>query len=146
VLNPADLEFEAMRSSGSGGQHVNTTDSAVRVTHKPTGIAVRCDQEKSQIKNRELAVKRLRSKLLEIEVEKAEAERTANRREQIGTGERSEKIRTYNYPQDRVTDHRIGLTRHNLPGFMDGDIDDMLDSLRSNDEASRMNSLSDGPA
>jgi peptide chain release factor 1 len=146
VLNPADLEFEAMRSSGSGGQHVNTTDSAVRVTHKPTGIAIRCDQEKSQIKNRELAVKRLRSKLLEIEVEKAEAERTANRREQIGTGERSEKIRTYNYPQDRVTDHRIGLTRHNLPGFMDGDIDDMLESLRSNDEASRMNSLSDGAA
>jgi peptide chain release factor 1 len=146
VLDPADLEFEAMRSSGSGGQHVNTTDSAVRVTHKPTGIAVRCDQEKSQLKNRELAVKRLRSKLLAIEVEKAEAERTANRREQIGTGERSEKIRTYNYPQDRVTDHRIGLTRHNLPGFKDGDVDDMLESLRSNDEASRMKSLSDSPS
>jgi peptide chain release factor 1 len=142
-LDPSDLEFETMRSSGSGGQHVNTTDSAVRVTHKPTGIAVRCDQEKSQIKNRELAVKRLRSKLLEIEVEKAEAERTASRREQIGTGERSEKIRTYNYPQDRITDHRIGLTRHNLPGFMDGDIDDVLEGLRSTDEASRMKSLAD---
>jgi peptide chain release factor 1 len=140
-IDPADLEFETMRSSGSGGQHVNTTDSAVRVTHKPTGIAVRCDQEKSQLKNRELAVKRLRSKLLEIEVEKAEAERSASRREQIGTGERSEKIRTYNYPQDRITDHRIGLTRHNLPGFMDGDIDDVLESLRSNDEASRMSEL-----
>jgi peptide chain release factor 1 len=140
-IDPSDLEFETMRSSGSGGQHVNTTDSAVRVTHKPTGIAVRCDQEKSQLKNRELAVKRLRSKLLELEVEKAEAERAASRREQIGTGERSEKIRTYNYPQDRITDHRIGLTRHNLPGFMDGDIDDVLESLRSNDEASRMAEL-----
>ena len=140
-IDPAELEFETMRSSGSGGQHVNTTDSAVRVTHKPTGIAIRCDQEKSQLKNRELAVKRLRSKLLELEVEKAEAERAASRREQIGTGERSEKIRTYNYPQDRITDHRIGLTRHNLPGFMDGDVDDLLEALRSNDEASRMAEL-----
>jgi peptide chain release factor 1 len=140
-IDPSDLEFEAMRSSGSGGQHVNTTDSAVRLTHKPTGIAVRCDQEKSQLKNRELALKRLRSKLLEIEVEKADAERAASRREQIGTGERSEKIRTYNYPQDRITDHRVGLTRHNLPGFMDGDIDEVLASLRQNEEASRMAEL-----
>ena len=140
-LDPSDLEFEAMRSSGSGGQHVNTTDSAVRVTHKPTGIAIRVDQEKSQLKNRELAVKRLRSKLLEIEIEKAEAERSANRREQIGTGERSEKIRTYNYPQDRITDHRVGLTRHNLAGFMDGDIDDVLGALRQDEEAARMAEL-----
>ena len=140
-LDPADLEFECMRSSGSGGQHVNTTDSAVRITHKPTGIAIRVDQEKSQIKNRELAVKRLRSKLLEIEIERADTERSANRREQIGTGERSEKIRTYNYPQDRISDHRVGLTRHNLTGFMDGDIDDVLAALRQDEEAARMNEL-----
>ncbi|NVB39736.1 peptide chain release factor 1 [Pseudenhygromyxa sp. WMMC2535] len=140
-LDPADLEFEFMRSSGAGGQHVNTTDSAVRVTHKPTGLAVRCDQEKSQVKNRELAVQRLRSKMLEAEIERADAERAASRREQIGTGERSEKIRTYNYPQDRITDHRVSLTRHNLPGFMDGDIEDVLAALRSEDEAARMAEL-----
>lgn len=141
-IDPSDLEFTAMRSSGSGGQHVNTTDSAVRLIHTPSGIAVRCDQEKSQLKNRELALKRLRSKLLEIEIEKAESERAASRREQIGTGERSEKIRTYNYPQDRVTDHRVGLTRHNLPGFMDGDILDVLSSLRQDEEAARMAEVS----
>ncbi len=140
-IDPADIEFTTMRSSGSGGQHVNTTDSAVRVIHRPTGIAVRCDQEKSQIKNRELAMQRLRSKMLEIEIEKAETARAADRREQIGTGERSEKIRTYNYPQDRITDHRVGLTRHNLSGFMDGDIDDILSALRSDDEAARMAEL-----
>ncbi|HVI02337.1 MAG TPA: peptide chain release factor 1 [Enhygromyxa sp.] len=140
-IDPSEIEFEAMRSSGSGGQHVNTTDSAVRITHKPTGIAIRVDQEKSQLKNRELALKRLRSKLLEIEIEKAEAERAASRREQIGTGERSEKIRTYNYPQDRITDHRVGLTRHNLNGFMDGDIDDVLGALRQDEEAARMSEL-----
>ena len=140
-IDPSDLEFTAMRSSGSGGQHVNTTDSAVRLIHKPSGIAVRCDQEKSQLKNRDLALKRLRSKLLEIEVQKAEAERAANRRDQIGTGERSEKIRTYNYPQDRITDHRVNLTRHNLPGFMDGDIDDVVGALRQDEEAARMAEL-----
>jgi peptide chain release factor 1 len=140
-IDPSEIEFETMRSSGSGGQHVNTTDSAVRITHKPTGIAIRVDQEKSQIKNRDLALKRLRSKLLELEIEKAEAERAANRREQIGTGERSEKIRTYNYPQDRITDHRVSLTRHNLPGFMDGDIDDVLAALRADEEAARMSDL-----
>lgn len=137
-IDPSDLEFEAMRSSGSGGQHVNTTDSAVRLTHRPTGIAVRCDQEKSQTKNRELALQRLRAKLLEIEIERAETERAADRREQIGTGDRSEKIRTYNYPQDRITDHRIAMTRHNLAGFMDGSIEDVLAALQANDEAARM--------
>lgn len=140
-IDPSDLEFQVMRSSGSGGQHVNTTDSAVRIIHKPTGIALRVDQEKSQIKNRELALKRLRSKLLEIEIERIETERAQSRREQVGTGERSEKIRTYNYPQDRVTDHRITMTRHNLPGFMDGEIDDMIGQLRANDEAVRMSEL-----
>lgn len=140
-IDASDIEFEAMRSGGSGGQHVNTTDSAVRLTHKPTGIAVRCDQEKSQFKNRDLALIRLRSRLLEIEIEKAETERSASRREQIGTGDRSEKIRTYNYPQDRVTDHRVGVTRHNLAGFMDGDIDDMLAALRQDEEVARMSEL-----
>jgi peptide chain release factor 1 len=140
-IDPSDLEYQVMRSSGSGGQHVNTTDSAVRIIHKPTGIALRVDQEKSQVKNRELALKRLRSKLLEIEIERIETERAQSRREQVGTGERSEKIRTYNYPQDRVTDHRIGMTRHNLPGFMDGDIDDVIGQLRANDEAVRMSEL-----
>jgi peptide chain release factor 1 len=140
-IDPSDLEFDVMRSSGSGGQHVNTTDSAVRITHKPTGISLRVDQEKSQIKNRELALKRLRSKLLEMEIERVEAERAQSRREQVGTGERSEKIRTYNYPQDRITDHRIGMTRHNLPGFMDGDIDDVVGQLRAHDEAVRMSEL-----
>lgn len=141
-IDPADIEFSAMRSSGSGGQHVNTTDSAVRLIHKPTGIAVRCDQEKSQLKNRELAMQRLRSRLLEAEIQKAEAARAADRRDQIGTGERSEKIRTYNYPQDRITDHRVSLTRHNLSGFMDGDIDDVIAALRSDDEAARMAEVS----
>jgi peptide chain release factor 1 len=140
-IDPSDLEFDVMRSSGSGGQHVNTTDSAVRITHKPTGISLRVDQEKSQIKNRELALKRLRSKLLEIEIERVEAERAQSRREQVGSGERSEKIRTYNYPQDRITDHRVGLTRHNLPGFMDGDITDVIAELRAHDEAVRMSEL-----
>jgi peptide chain release factor 1 len=142
-INPADLEFETMRSSGSGGQHVNTTDSAVRIIHKPTGISLRVDQEKSQIKNRELAVKRLRSKLLEIEIERVETERATSRREQVGSGDRAEKIRTYNYPQDRITDHRVGLTRHNLPGFMDGEITDVIGELRAHDEAIRMGELKD---
>ncbi len=142
-IDPSDLEFETMRSSGSGGQHVNTTDSAVRIIHKPTGISLRVDQEKSQIKNRELAVKRLRSKLLEIEIERVETERASSRREQVGSGDRAEKIRTYNYPQDRITDHRIGLTRHNLPGFMDGEIDDLIAELRAHDEAIRMGDLKD---
>lgn len=140
-IDPSDIEFEAMRSGGSGGQHVNTTDSAVRLTHKPTGVAVRCDQEKSQFKNRDLAMIRLRSKLLEVEIEKAESARAASRREQIGTGDRSEKIRTYNYPQDRITDHRVSVTRHNLAGFMDGDIDDLLAALRQDEEAARMSEL-----
>lgn len=143
-IDPSDLVFTAMRSSGSGGQHVNTTDSAVRVVHGPTGIAIRCDQEKSQIKNRELVLQRLRSKLLEIEIEKADTARAASRRQQIGTGDRSEKIRTYNYPQDRVTDHRVSVTRHNLSGFMDGDIDDMLASLRQDEEAARMAEMANG--
>ncbi|MCA9714349.1 MAG: peptide chain release factor 1 [Myxococcales bacterium] len=137
-INPADLEWQVMRSSGAGGQHVNTTDSAVRVIHKPTGLAVRSDQEKSQTKNREIALRLLRSRMLDAEIQRVNAERAAHRKDQVGSGDRSEKVRTYNYPQDRVTDHRIGLTRHNLPAFMDGDVGDVVEALRAHDEAARL--------
>jgi peptide chain release factor 1 len=130
-INPADIEMDVMRSTGSGGQSVNTTDSAVRLTHKPTGVVVKCQQEKSQIKNRAMAMKILRTKLYEMELEKQQSERDAARRSQVGTGDRSEKIRTYNFPQDRLTDHRIGLTRHNLAAVMDGDIDDVIVACRT---------------
>ncbi|MEZ4454706.1 MAG: peptide chain release factor 1 [Nannocystaceae bacterium] len=137
-VNPKDLEIQTMRASGAGGQHVNTTDSAVRITHLPSGIAVHCRQEKSQVKNREIALRLLRARLLDLEIQKYQTERAAQRRGQIGTGDRSEKIRTYNYPQDRVSDHRIGLTRHALQDFMDGDLDDVIDALRTSDEADRL--------
>ncbi len=130
-VNPADLEVDTMRSTGSGGQSVNTTDSAVRITHKPTGVVVKCQQEKSQIKNRSMAMKMLRAKLYEMEMERQRSARDAARKSQVGTGDRSEKIRTYNFPQDRLTDHRIGYTRHNLPAVMDGDVQDVLDACRT---------------
>lgn len=140
-INPSDLRIDVMRSSGAGGQHVNTTDSAVRITHLPSNIAVHCQQEKSQVKNREIAMALLRSRLLDREIQRVAAERAAHRKNQVGTGDRSEKVRTYNYPQDRITDHRIGLTRHNLPAFMDGDILDVVEALRAEDEAARMAEL-----
>jgi peptide chain release factor 1 len=130
-INPADIDMQVFRSTGSGGQSVNTTDSAVRLTHRPTGVVVKCQQEKSQIKNRAMAMKMLRAKLYEMEQERVSSERDAARKSQVGTGERSEKIRTYNFPQDRVTDHRISKSRHNLPAYMDGDIQDMLDGCRT---------------
>jgi peptide chain release factor 1 len=130
-INPADIQMDVMRSTGAGGQSVNTTDSAVRLTHKPTGVVVKCQQEKSQLKNRAQAMKMLRAKLYEMENEKRQSARDATRKSQVGSGDRSEKIRTYNFPQDRLTDHRIGLTRHNLAAVMDGDIDDMIVACRT---------------
>jgi peptide chain release factor 1 len=130
-INPADIQMDVMRSTGAGGQSVNTTDSAVRLTHKPTGVVVKCQQEKSQLKNRAQAMKMLRTKLYEMELEKQQTARDATRKSQVGTGDRSEKIRTYNFPQDRLTDHRIGLTRHNLPAVMDGDVEDVVNACRT---------------
>ncbi len=130
-INPADIEMDVFRSTGSGGQSVNTTDSAVRLTHKPTGVIVKCQQEKSQLKNRNMAMRMLRAKLYEMELEKQKSSRDAARKSQVGSGDRSEKIRTYNFPQDRLTDHRINYTRHNLPAVMDGDVQDMIDACRT---------------
>jgi peptide chain release factor 1 len=130
-INAADLETDVFRSTGSGGQSVNTTDSAVRITHKPSGVIVKCQQEKSQLKNRSMAMKMLRAKLYEMETEKQQSARDASRKSQVGSGDRSEKIRTYNFPQDRLTDHRINYTRHNLPAVMDGDVQDMVDACRT---------------
>ncbi|MFL5322347.1 MAG: peptide chain release factor 1 [Myxococcaceae bacterium] len=134
-LNPADIEMQVMRSTGAGGQSVNTTDSAVRLTHKPSGIVVKCQQEKSQTKNRAMAMRMLASKLYDMEQEKIRSERDAARKGQVGTGDRSEKIRTYNFPQDRMTDHRIGYTRHNLPALMGGDIEDVVTACRTHYQA-----------
>jgi peptide chain release factor 1 len=134
-INPADVEMQVMRSTGSGGQSVNTTDSAVRLIHKPSGIVVKCQQEKSQTKNRAMAERMLRAKLYEIEQERIRNERDTMRRGQVGTGDRSEKIRTYNFPQDRLTDHRIGLTVHNLPAIMSGGVEDVITACRTHYQA-----------
>jgi peptide chain release factor 1 len=145
-ISPADLEMDVFRSTGSGGQSVNTTDSAVRLTHKPTGVVVKCQQEKSQLKNRTMAMKMLRAKLYEMELEKQRSARDATRKSQVGTGDRSEKIRTYNFPQDRLTDHRINYTRHNLPAIMDGDVQDMIDACRTFYAAQALRDASRGDA
>ncbi|HSG82584.1 MAG TPA: peptide chain release factor 1 [Gemmatimonadota bacterium] len=129
-VNPEDLKIDVFRSSGPGGQSVNTTDSAVRITHLPTGLVVTCQDEKSQHKNKARALKVLRSRLLDMKIAQQEAERAAERRSQVSTGDRSAKIRTYNFPQSRVTDHRIGLTLHRLQEILDGDLDDVVRELK----------------
>ena len=140
-VDEKDLRIDVYRSSGPGGQSVNTTDSAVRITHLPTGLVVAIQDEKSQHKNRAKAMSVLRARLLEMEQERQAAERGEERRSQVGTGERSEKIRTYNFPDDRVTDHRIGLTVHNLPGLLQGDLDRLIDPLLEADQARRLGDL-----
>lgn len=142
-LNMNDCKFDVFRSSGNGGQCVNTTDSAVRLTHLPTGIVISCQDEKSQLKNRDKALKVLRSKLYEIELEKAHDAEAEARRSQVGTGDRSEKIRTYNFPQGRVTDHRIKLTLHRLDSIMDGDLEEVLDSLIAADQAAKLANMNE---
>ncbi|HRV75938.1 MAG: peptide chain release factor 1 [Candidatus Nomurabacteria bacterium] len=129
-IKQSDLRIDVFRSSGNGGQSVNTTDSAVRITYLPTGLVVTCQDEKSQIKNKDKAMKVLRSRLLQIKLDQEQSELSSKRRELIGSGDRSEKIRTYNFPQDRVTDHRIGYSRSNIQGFMDGDVDDLFTKLK----------------
>jgi peptide chain release factor 1 len=137
-IDDKDLKIDVMRSSGPGGQSVNTTDSAVRVTHLPTGIVIRCQDEKSQHKNKAKAIKILRSKLLDLELERQHEEQSETRREMVRTGDRSEKIRTYNFPQDRVTDHRIGLTLHAIDSIMDGEIDRLVEALRTHYRTERL--------
>ena len=131
TINPADLRIDVFRSGGAGGQSVNTTDSAVRITHIPTNTVVSCQDERSQHKNREKGMKVLRARLLEVERERAAQEHSDTRRSMVGTGDRSERIRTYNFPQSRLTDHRIGLTLHSLPDIMEGDMKNVLDSLQT---------------
>ncbi|MCL2565258.1 MAG: peptide chain release factor 1 [Defluviitaleaceae bacterium] len=138
ALDMNDVRIDVFRSSGNGGQSVNTTDSAVRVTHNPSGIVVSCQDEKSQLKNKDKALKILRAKLYELELEKQQSELSAERKSQVGTGDRSERIRTYNFPQGRVTDHRVGLTLHRLDGVLDGDLDEIMDTLITTDQAEKL--------
>jgi peptide chain release factor 1 len=138
VIEDKDIRIDVMRASGNGGQCVNTTDSAVRLTHMPTGIVIYSQTEKSQLQNKEKAFRLLRSKLYDMELERRQNEEAAERRSQIGTGDRSEKIRTYNFPQGRVTEHRIKLTLYRLEPIMNGDIQEIIDSLIAADQAAKL--------
>ena len=137
-VNPADLKFESCKSSGAGGQHINKTESAVRLTHKPTGIVIECDQERSQLQNKEKALRLLYTKLYDMKLRAQEEEIASTRKSQVGSGDRSEKIRTYNFPQSRVTDHRINKTIYSLDSFLDGEIDSIVDDLITADAAERL--------
>ena len=137
-INPADITIESCKSSGAGGQHINKTESAVRLTHKPTGIVIECQEERSQFKNRDKALKMLKTKLYDMKLQEQNDKIASDRRSQVGTGDRSERIRTYNYPQGRITDHRIGLTLFSLEGFLNGNIGDMIDALITADTAEKL--------
>ncbi len=137
-IDPKDLQIDTYRSSGAGGQHINKTESAIRITHLPTGLVVECQDERSQYKNKDKAMKVLRSRLYEMERQRREAATAAERRGQVGSGDRSERIRTYNFPQGRVTDHRIGLTLYKIDTVMDGDLDELIDALITADQAEKL--------
>ena len=140
-INPADLEFQTYRSSGAGGQHINKTESAIRIIHHPTGVVVECQEERSQYKNKDKAMKMLYSKLYEAKLNEQTSKIAAERKIQVGTGDRSERIRTYNFPQSRVTDHRIGLTLYKLEQFMNGDCDEIFDALAIADRTAKLSSF-----
>ena len=142
-INPSDLQIDTFRSSGAGGQHVNKTESAIRITHIPTGTVVECQDERSQYKNKDRAMKILRSRILEAERRKQSEAIAGERRAQVGTGDRSERIRTYNYPQGRVTDHRIGLTLYRLEAILNGDLDELIDALITADTAEKLRTTDD---
>lgn len=142
-INPNDIEVDTFRASGAGGQHINKTSSAIRITHLPSGIVVTCQDQRSQHKNRDKAMRVLKAKLYEIDRQKHESEISENRKSQVGTGDRSERIRTYNFPQRRVTDHRIGFTMYRIEEFVNGDIDEMIDALITTDQADKLSSRDD---
>ena len=143
-INPADLSFDTFRASGAGGQHINKTESAVRITHAPSGVVVECQEERSQRENKEKAMKMLRTKLYEMALKEKTDKEVAERRSQIGSGDRSERIRTYNYPEGRITDHRIGLTIYRLEYILDGNLDEVIDALATADQAAKLSAQQEG--